>query len=266
LAVVGLMLVAGLPAAGAGKSPAAKLLECGKVLGLWLLIAAVTFVVLWPGMWVAPGRMLFEVYGNAFSYAFQGARLDALQGAEPEAYGLTLDLSGMLAYFGQWLLRSTPLTWLGILLAVPVLIGRSIPPALKQLIGYLAFTALLFILMFGIAQGRDSAHYILTGFVCLDVIAGLGWGYGLGLLAGRLPGLNRPLVGWPVYAGLIAVQIACVLPFSIITYSRSCRVSPANRTVMERARRKHHVSGAKTGCRGGIFVYAGMGRFVFLRA
>ena len=26
-------------------------------------------------MWVAPGKMLYEVYGNAFSYAFQGARL-----------------------------------------------------------------------------------------------------------------------------------------------------------------------------------------------
>ena len=44
---------------------------------LWLGVLAAVYFVLWPGMWVAPGKMLQEVFGNAFSYAFEGARLSA---------------------------------------------------------------------------------------------------------------------------------------------------------------------------------------------
>ncbi|MDP2776521.1 MAG: glycosyltransferase family 39 protein, partial [Anaerolineales bacterium] len=46
-----------------------------RIFFLWFVVLIVAYFVFWPGMWVAPGKMLYEVYGNAFSYAFQGARL-----------------------------------------------------------------------------------------------------------------------------------------------------------------------------------------------
>ena len=38
-----------------------------KTYGLWRLTFFVVYFIAWPGMWVAPGKMLYEVYGNAFS-------------------------------------------------------------------------------------------------------------------------------------------------------------------------------------------------------
>ena len=51
------------------------LLDHLKIFGIWFALLALVYFILWPGMWVAPGKMLYEVYGNAFSYAFQGSRL-----------------------------------------------------------------------------------------------------------------------------------------------------------------------------------------------
>ncbi|HNO94350.1 MAG TPA: phospholipid carrier-dependent glycosyltransferase, partial [Anaerolineales bacterium] len=79
----------------------------------WLLILALTYVVFWPGMWVAPGKMLYQVYGNAFSYAFQGARLTVTEDLTPSEFSLntapdnTWDVASVLLY------RTTPIIWVG---------------------------------------------------------------------------------------------------------------------------------------------------------
>jgi hypothetical protein len=213
LGVAGWMIFISLLDKEGEKKPAAKLLAGIKTLGLWLIIAATVYVILWPGMWAAPGKMLFEVYGNALSYAFQGARLEALQDTQPARYALNLNLAGIAGYLQLWLLRSTPITWLGVFLALPVMIARSVESTIKWLIGCLALTAFLVIAMFGIAQGRDSTHYILTSFVCLDVIAGLGWGFSLGLAAEHWAALYRPAVKITALTVLIGLQIGSLLPF-----------------------------------------------------
>jgi hypothetical protein len=207
--VVGLMLLAGLFEREVGETVRTKLLGSLKIFGLWLIGASIVYVILWPGMWVAPGKMLHEVYGNAFSYAFQGARLEVVEEARPSGF----DLSGIGVYLRTWLLRSTPITWLGVLLIGPALAARSVRPAVKWLIGYLALSAVLFILMFGIAKGRDSSHYILSSFICLDVIAGLGLGYSLVLLAGHWEALKQAWVKMAMIGALIALQIASTLPY-----------------------------------------------------
>jgi hypothetical protein len=213
LGLTGALLLAASLERGDPRPAGAKLRQAAARFGLWLLAAAIVYVALWPGMWAAPGRMLYEVYGNAFSYAFQGARLDITQDLEPARFSLNLDLTGILAFLYQWLARSTPVTWIGILLMIPVLAWRAAPPAARWLAGYLAAAALLFIALFGIAQGRDSGHYILSSYVCLDIVAGLGWGYGLALASKRWKALER---GWmlPTVAGALAVlQLAGTLPF-----------------------------------------------------
>ena len=43
---------------------------------IWFGIFSITFVALWPGMWVQPRKMISEMYGNAFSYALEGHNLE----------------------------------------------------------------------------------------------------------------------------------------------------------------------------------------------
>ncbi len=228
--VVGLMLFIGL--FERGKSLGAKLLDAAKVFAIWLVSAAVVYVLLWPGMWVAPGRMLYEIYGNAFSYAFQGARLDVTQELQPAKFSLGTGVTGTLNFLGRWALRSTPVTWLGLLLAAWWVVRRTrsngkgssreeghvsgLQPTERcdaLVMSYLVLLAMLFILMFGVAQGRDSAHYILTSYVALDVVAGIGWGLALASLAASRPELGQMRVVVPVFAVLFALQLASALPY-----------------------------------------------------
>ena len=214
--VVGLMLFVGLFERESGKKFLVKLLDAVKVLGIWLVAAVIVYVALWPGMWVAPGKMLYEVYGNAFSYAFQGARLDVTQELQPAKFSLNTGISGAGIYLLRWLTRSTLITWLGVILAIFVLFSKKkeiVPSLVKWLIGYLAVMAFLFIVMFGVAQGRDSPHYILTSFVCLDVIAGIGWGFALIWSSNRWPVLKKSWAALSVLAVLIALQIGSTLPY-----------------------------------------------------
>jgi 4-amino-4-deoxy-L-arabinose transferase-like glycosyltransferase len=209
--IVGLMLFVGL--FERGKPFGAKLWEAVKVMLIWLGVAALVYVVLWPGMWVAANKMFYEVYGNAFSYAFQGARLDVTQELEPRSFDLDNGLSGVTLYLQRLVLRTTPLTWLGLLLAIPALFMQKVKSVVKALIGYLFLTAALFVLMFGIAKGRDSAHYILTSFFMLDLIAALGWGFCLVWLGERWPGLGQARVQGSVLALIVLAQLASGLSF-----------------------------------------------------
>jgi 4-amino-4-deoxy-L-arabinose transferase-like glycosyltransferase len=209
--IVGLMLFVGL--FERGRPFGVKLWDAVKVMALWLGAAALVYVALWPGMWAAADKMLYEVYGNAFSYAFQGARLDVTQELEPRSFDLDNGLSGVSLYLQRLGLRTTPLTWLGLLLALPALFMSRVKPAVKALIGYLFLTSALFILMFGIAKGRDSAHYILTSFFLLDLIAALGWGAGLSWLGEHWSRLGQARVQGALLALLVLAQLASGLSF-----------------------------------------------------
>ncbi len=220
-------------------------------------------------MWVAPGKMLYEVYGNAFSYAFQGARLDVTQELQPAAFSLNTALNGEFIYLVRLAVRTTPFTWLGALLAVFALFSPHFEKPLKSLIAWLALTAVLFILLFGLAQGRDSPHYILTTFFCLDLIAGLGWGFGLLWLAARWTAFSREGVRLAALAVIVLAQIASGLPYFpyYYTYPNPLLAStPANTApgygeglnlAANFLAQKQDAQGLRT------FVYNGMGTFSY---
>ena len=71
-----------------GRGRGSNALSAAKALAIWLIGLAAAYVLFWPGMWVAPGRMLADVYGNAFTYAFQGARLSVVGQVQPSSFGL----------------------------------------------------------------------------------------------------------------------------------------------------------------------------------
>ena len=146
----------------------------------WLAVAALVYVILWPGMWVAPKKMLFDVYGNAFSYAFQGARLDVTEEVQPSSFNPSIGLAAAKQYLIRWQQTATPLTWAGLALALLAFVlqkKEDTNTPLRSTMIYLSILALLFVAIFSISQGRDSPHYVLTGYVALDVVAGLGWAW-----------------------------------------------------------------------------------------
>ncbi len=116
LGLVGVMLLAGLFKQNE-KTFGAKFWDAVRVFTIWFGTAALVYFVLWPGMWVTPVKMLSGVYGNAFSYAFQGARLDVTEQLEPSGFGLDTNFEGIAQFFQSWASSSTPITWLGLLFA-----------------------------------------------------------------------------------------------------------------------------------------------------
>jgi len=127
------------------------LIDHSKILGIWIAVLALVYVIIWPGMWVEPGRMLYEVYGNAFSYAFQGSRLQVTHELQPANFSLDAAGPVIRGFTSSLFARSTPLAWFGFSLAILSFFirGESSPkPVLKWLQIYLIITAALFILMF----------------------------------------------------------------------------------------------------------------------
>ncbi len=175
-------------------------IDNAKIFILWFVILVAGYFLFWPGMWVAPGKMLYQVYGNAFSYAFQGARLTVTEELEVSRFSLNTSLIGIWELAKILLSRTTPLTWLGILFgfALPFTPRSELVRPNRQLFALLLTTAIAFILLIGIAQGRNSPHYILSSYLSLNLLAGLGWFHVLEWLVDRFGRGARRLH----YAGL----------------------------------------------------------------
>ncbi|MCB0101996.1 MAG: glycosyltransferase family 39 protein [Anaerolineales bacterium] len=173
----------------------------------WFVAAALTYFILWPGMWVAPGKMLKDVYGNAFSYAFQGARLEVTEELAPQEFELEDSGNGFLYFMDKWADSTTPLTWFGLLLTIPLFLYAEDKKTTNSMLVYLAVLGLGFVLMFGLAQGRDSQHYILSSYIAFDVMAGLGWGWAIMQMKTRFRA--------SVYAGASATALV-LLPLAQI--------------------------------------------------
>jgi len=216
LGVIGLMLVLSL--FDKDERPfKTKFLSAVKTFGIWFGAAALVYFILWPGMWVDPARMLREVYGNAFSYAFQGARLDVTEELDPAEFSVVTRWDGILLYLRYYFSGTTFITWLGSIFALIFLFSKGkerLSYQVRSMIGYLALLGVLFVLMFGIAQGRNHAHYIMNTFVGFDVIAGVGWGSFIVWAGSRWKGFSNQFA--PVVAAVILIlaQISSGLPYA----------------------------------------------------
>ena len=179
-----------------------------KVFAVWLLILVASYFIFWPGMWVAPGKMLYQVYGNAFSYAFQGARLTVTGNLETSEFGLS-NVSGIWDLLSVLLWRTTPLTWMGILLGftLPFTRDHELVRPIRQLFTLLLSAAAAFIILIGIAQGRNSPHYILTSYLSLNLIAGLGWFYTAKWVVERFTSEHSEKIQYASLSILILAQV-----------------------------------------------------------
>ena len=180
---------------------------------IWLGGLSLVYILLWPGMWVAPGKMLYGVYGNAISYAFQGQRLLAAKEINPTNF--SLDVIGIGEYLVAILYKTTPILWVGVCLALIGVTARKIAPMgrnTKQIIFYLFLLTALYILVFGIARGWNSLHYIMVAFVSLEVIAAIGWVWGVSWLGEKYAFFVKKSVQAVILSALVLLQVSSVLP------------------------------------------------------
>lgn len=178
-------------------------------LGMWLVILTAVYVAFWPGMWVAPAKMLSEVFGNAFSYAFEGTRLSVAGSVEPIAF--RPQLSDIVYYVQSVLWRTTPIVWLGALLGLSTVFAGS--QERRALLLSVAAVGGLFIVMFGVASGRNSAHYVMTAYVALDILAGAGLARGALWLADRSPEWGRRVLPSTLLGAFVLLQALSALRF-----------------------------------------------------
>ncbi len=146
---------------------------------LWGALATLTFVALWPAMWVDPIGTLVRMAGEMGEYVERHTNINYFWGAP-------VDDPGLLFYPVAWLFRTTPAVLLGLGAAAWLARTRHAPlhaaPARRTALALLIF-ALLFTL--GMSLGaKKFDRYILPAFLALDVVAALGWaGVGLALAA-----------------------------------------------------------------------------------
>src|SRR5258707_9450782 len=177
----------------------------------WLGTLLIVYFSSWPGMWVAPGKMLYEVYGNAFSYAFQGARLSITQELRPSSFSLNSASAGIISLLVSILWRTTPVTWFGVLLASSILFHKDhelVPNLVRYSIAFLFLLAFACIALFGIARGRDQPHYLVTAYYGFEFASALGWMFVLRSLANSFVRLRKSWMQIGLFGVLLCLQVA----------------------------------------------------------
>ena len=158
----------------------------GKLPGLllafvaWVALVAVTFVALWPAMWVAPLGVLSSIVSEMQKYSEGHDNLMFFLGQATEN-------PGPLFYPVAYLFRTTPAVLVGLVAAGALGWKRrwplDAPVRRRSALGLIAF-ALLFAAVMTLSAKKFD-RYLLSVFAVLDIVAALGW-----------LGLTQALLGW----------------------------------------------------------------------
>ena len=180
---------------------------------IWFGIFSITFVAIWPGMWVQPRKMISEMYGNAFSYALEGHNLE-IQDFDEIASAPSQNMK-FQKFANDILWITTPITWMGMLLFLGLIFFRSFhlhPNARRLMLTFIVF-GFLFYCMMSIAKGRQGARYILATISSLNLVAGLAIAFSVSVIRGKLSsrlGLAIPSI---MFAALISLQVLSIWSF-----------------------------------------------------
>ena len=183
----------------------------------WFIIASLTFVILWPAMWVDPLGSVWKVISAAGSYATEGHLKPTFFNGE-----VISGDPGVLFYPISYLWRATPVTLLGLVFAlVGLLIRRGIwaKPQNRKVGSVLLLYALLFMLFMDIGAKKFD-RYLLPVYPALNLLAGMGLAGVVDLLARRLgvhpaQSVKRGIIVNGLFLLLI---IAAQASFSLPTY------------------------------------------------
>ena len=180
---------------------------------VWFAVFVLTFVTLWPGMWVNPKKMIIEMYGNAFSYALEGHNLEAQYTDEPSA--TPFQKARFLKRAQDLIWRTTPVTWLSFLLfmALTAIKKLPLPPGARRVMVTLFGFGLLFYLMMSVAKGRQAAHYIMATHASWSLVAGLAIAFTVSIIHKRLSTGAKLAIPALITVGLLSLQAISALNF-----------------------------------------------------
>ncbi len=216
------------------------LLSLSRSLLLWTLAAILIWVVLWPAMWVRP----LDVLRLVFDYATRKVGSEGVNLFFMGQHFYDQD-PGPLFYPVVVLLRMTPLTMLGLALALWGGIrslrtapspSQGVPSAALQggfplCRGPLGAQGrggggpfaqkpvvplLIYVLLYGGAMTLGSHkqdRYLMPIFLVLDIVAAMGWVYLWDWLGERWSGFRTPRWTLAACGVLTAVQVVSVLPY-----------------------------------------------------
>ena len=189
------------------------LLSLSRSLVFWALAAIVVWVVLWPATWVRP----LDVVTLVFNYATRKAGSEGVNLFFMGQHFLDED-PGLLFYPVVAVLRTTPLTMLGLILALWAG-ARNLRSGtgFSQIFAPAPIVSLLiYIVLYGIVMSLGSHkqdRYLMPIFPVLDIVAAVGWVHLWDWLGCRWKNLRGS--GWTsaALASLVALQLVSILPY-----------------------------------------------------
>ncbi len=220
LAIVGARLLRPMPQAAEGSGP----VRAGRAAGLLrdLLWTGVPFVsilfLLWPALWTAPAETLGGVWGLMTAYGGGEHELGSYWLGRPVAE------PGALFYAATLALRTTPVTSIGLLLAL----SAFVLPGRGQWRGT-AGMLLAFVLWYGFmitVGAKKFDRYLLPVFGAVDLLAAWGWTSAARWAAGQLRGRGTPrgaaiasVAGAALLVGIQAVTALAARPSYLTAYN-----------------------------------------------
>lgn len=144
----------------------------------WSLAAGATYVLLWPVMWVAPLEAVTGVIRGALGYAE-----DPHEGSN-YFWGAIRPDPGPAFYPVSWLLRTTPIVLLGLILTGVAALRRRLDPMTRAAVLALLAFAVLFTL-FMTTGAKKFDRYLLPTYPALTLTAAVGWAWALGRIERR---------------------------------------------------------------------------------
>jgi hypothetical protein len=180
-----------------------------RKVGLWTLVAIVTFVAIWPAMWVEPGavlKMMHEGISSKLQNPHHNPTFFSGEIVEP------FEVSGPVFYLATlgWKTTFVTLPMLGV--AIVLAVTRLRTDKRNSVIVLLLAAYAVFYTAQMCLGARKAPRYILPSFLGLDVVAGFGvvW---TAAAAGEALGWRR--ARWMPVAmsgALLILQAAVILP------------------------------------------------------
>ena len=194
----------------------------GPLVG-WGLISLLTITLVWPSMWVKPVETLLDIARYT---------LNAAEGSDGgaqfvDAYEALDDEGSRYLYFYPltYLWRSTPVVWVGLLLAAAVLIrprsAHNLSAEVRRNLVWLLVYIAVYALMMSLGSKKFD-RYFLPAYLPLDIVAAAGWYALANWLAARFVVVKRYYLQYVLLAGLVLFQIIGTMrtaPFYLTYYN-----------------------------------------------
>jgi hypothetical protein len=189
---------------------------------LWGLVSLVTISIVWPAMWVQPVESLLDVIRYTIGVTDGNVVNVGLDSEE------TLNAAWyqyLYFYPLTYLWRTTPVTLIGLLLAVPVLVRRRAAYRLISGTRWNLLLLLVYIAIYAVVMtigAKKGDRYFLPAYLPLTVLAAAGWYASANWLAARFEPVRRYWLHYILLGCLVLIEAAGTLrtaPYYLTYYN-----------------------------------------------